>query len=129
MIDCKKVKTVNANKFDEDERLRKSVRWKKPPQSPEQKLGDTLSRIFAREIEPRQKKQKGVIEYWNELLPQGLKEHCRAEKLSAGILTVIVDSPVYASELQWCQQELLETLQKLCPRARIMKIRTTIGKV
>ncbi|MDD5458416.1 MAG: DUF721 domain-containing protein [Phycisphaerae bacterium] len=120
---------MNANRFDENERLRKSVKWKRPPKPMEEKLGDTLAKIFARKIEPRQKKQKGVAEYWNDLLPQGLKEHCRAENLNAGILNVVVDSPVYANELQWCQQNLLENLQKHCPKARIIKIKTRIGKI
>ena len=91
------------------------------------RLGEAATRLLESQILPRQARFGAVVEAWDSLLPAELRRHCKLAEVSAGQLTVLVDSPSYVYELRLCSSELLEQLQQQCPRARIKKIRITVG--
>ena len=111
-----------------NERLANSVKWRtraKPKEAV--KLGDILTKLMDKRLSPRQAKFEAITELWQQLLPANLCQHCKIVDMSNAELKVSVDSPSYANELRWCSSELLEQLQQRCPRARIKKIKFTVG--
>ena len=91
------------------------------------RLGDAVQQFLAEQVSPRQARFGAVAELWSQLLPAELCRHCKIVDISGGQLKVRVDSPAYKYELQLCSSELLEELQKQCPRARLTKIKFVVA--
>ena len=91
------------------------------------KLGDVLSELMQARISPQRERADSITQAWSWLLPKELYEHCCLADISGGEIEVRADSPSYVYELQLCGAELLEQLQRQCPRARIKKIKFTVG--
>jgi hypothetical protein len=91
------------------------------------RLGDTIGQLMENRISPRQARFSAVAELWSQLLPAGLRRHCKIADISAGQLKVLVDLPAYMHELRLCSSELLREMQQQCPRAQIKKIKFVIG--
>jgi hypothetical protein len=103
----------------EERRVRKSDR--------PVRLGDAVQQFLDEQVSPRQARFGAVAELWCQLLPAELCRHCEIVDISGGQLKVRVDSPAYKYELQLCSSELLEELQKQCPRVRLTKIKFVVG--
>ena len=113
---------------EEDKQLRNVIgNWKQPKPKDVDKLGDIVKDFMDNRVGPGHTRFGLVVELWDQLLSVELGRHCKLMDLSAGQLKVQVDSPVYASELRWCTSELLEQLQRQCPRARIRKIKVVVS--
>ena len=91
------------------------------------RLGEVAAALLKEQIAPLHARFGPLAEAWEQLLPAGLRDHCRLADVSGGQLKVIVDSPSYANELRWCEADLVSELQQNCPRARIKKITFTVG--
>ena len=90
-------------------------------------IGALVGDILDKQILPSQKQFGPVVEVWQQLLPDELREHCRLDSVRGGRLKVLVDSPSYLHELQSCRNELLERLQDGCKSARLSGIDFKIG--
>jgi hypothetical protein len=82
---------------------------------------------MAERISPRQASFDAVVEVWRQVLPAELLQHCEITDVSGGQLKVQVDSPSYKYELQLCSAELLEELQRRCPKVRLTKIKFVVA--
>jgi hypothetical protein len=82
---------------------------------------------MAEQISPRQARFDAVAEVWKQVLPAELCRHCEITDVSGGQLKVQVDSPSYKYELQLCGSELLEELQRQCPKVRLTKIKFVVA--
>jgi hypothetical protein len=115
--------------MDEGEQLRRVVKWRtrQKPKKTAARLGDVVKQFMENQVSPRQARFGTIAEVWGGLLPAELRRHCEITDISGGRLKVLVDSPSYMYELQLCSSELLEELQRQCPRARIKKIKFAVG--
>ena len=118
--------------MDQTEQLRNAYqsglnRRKKPRSNETTMLGDVVRQLMEGRVSPRQARFESIACSWSRLLPAELYRHCKLADISAGQLKVIVDSPSYMHELRLCSSQLLRELQRLCPRARIKKIKFAIG--
>lgn len=112
----------------DEERLLNAVKWKKPSQRYDAaSLGQVARQLIGERISPLQARFSRIAEVWSGLLPTELAGHCEIIDISGGVLTVQADSPSYAYELQWCGPELLQELQRQCPKARLAKIKFVVG--
>ena len=91
------------------------------------RIGEAVT-DFVATLEPIQSRYGAVAEAWSELLPVGLRAHCRIAGLSDGCLRVAADSPSYLYELQVSKAALLAALQQACPAARLRRIDVRIGR-
>jgi hypothetical protein len=111
-----------------DEQLRRMVEGRRLQQADcTVRLGHAVEQLMTKQIAPQQSKYGPVAEVWKRLLPEGLGEHCEIVDISAGRLKVKVDSPSYRYELQLCSMELLDELQRQCPKTRLSQIRFVIA--
>lgn len=90
-------------------------------------LGQVVQQLLDERISPQQTRFSQIAEAWTRLLPAGLCGHCEIADISGGQLEVQVDSPSYKYELQLCSSELLEELQRQCPRVRLTKIKLIVA--
>lgn len=91
------------------------------------RLGEVVQQLMAEQISPRHEKFDAVAEVWRQMLPAELCRHCEITGISGGRLKVQVDSPSYMYELQLCSSELLEELQRQCPKVRLTKIKFVVA--
>jgi hypothetical protein len=114
--------------MDDDERLLNATRWRKSYNTYSAvNLGRVAQQLLDEQISPQQARFSQVAEAWNRLLPAGLCGHCEIVDISGGQLEVEADSPSYKYELQLCSSELLEELQRQCPRLRLTKIKLVVA--
>jgi len=114
--------------MDEGEQLRNIIKWRtKQKLNKTTRLGDVVKQLMENRVSPRQARFEAIAEVWSRLLPAEVHSHCEIADISGGQLRVLVDSPSYVYDLRLCSPELLEELQQQCPRARIKKIKFTIG--
>ncbi len=87
-------------------------------------FGKVVDNYMRRRVYPRQKKLQRIAQAWSELLPDDICQHCCLEDYSRGILKVLVDSPIYLSELNMLVREgLADHIQDLCPELPLSKIK------
>ena len=91
-------------------------------------LSSILERLVEKRFSKRQDKFGKVMEVWREILPDQLYQHCKIKSVENGVLKVKVDSPVYANELKWAADGLIEQLKEKCPKARIRQIKCSPGR-
>jgi hypothetical protein len=90
-------------------------------------MGDAAATWVAG-LAPQPVRYGSVAAAWDDLLPAGLRVHCRIDAIRGGCLKVAVDGPCYLYELQLCKEELLGELQRACPGARVSRIDVAIRR-
>ena len=114
--------------MDEEERLLNATRWRRSWKSYRAaSLGQVAQQLMDKRISPQQARFSQVADLWSRLLPGELYGHCEIIDISGGQLTVQVDSPSYMYELKLCSSELLDELQRQCPRVRLTKIKLVVA--
>ena len=114
--------------MDDEKLLLNSAKWRETPKPYNTAgLGQVARQLMDERISPLQARFSKIAELWSRLLPAELDGHCEIVDISGGQLTVQADSPSYVYELQLCSSELLEELQRQCPRARLVKIKFVVG--
>jgi len=97
------------------------VKQSTPPRAA--KLGEEMVSFFKQSVEKRQTKLGRIAQAWQELVEEGLCDHCALESLHRGTLTVVVDSSAHLYQLK---QLLLSGVEKrlvqLCKSAGLRKI-------
>jgi hypothetical protein len=68
-----------------------------------------------------------IGDVWAQLLPEEMARRCRIVDLSAGLLTVEVDSPSYMYELRISSNQLVEHLRRECPEAKLRAMKITLA--
>jgi len=91
------------------------------------RLDQAVRQLVEEQVAPRQAKFSQVADAWGRLLPASLSAHCEIVDIAGGQLDVQVDSPSYLYELQLCSAELLDELQRQCPKVRLTKIKFVIA--
>lgn len=91
------------------------------------RLNEAVDQYLGAQVSPRQDKYGAIVELWRRILPAELRRHCEITDISSGQLTVRTDSPSYKYELHLCSSEIVKELQRQCPKARITKIKFTVG--
>lgn len=91
------------------------------------RMGD-IAAGFVANLAPVHKRCTSVGEAWDQLLPPGLRTHCRIGGLKGGSLRVTVDGPSYMYELQLCKTQLLEELRRLCPGTGLHRLQIGMAR-
>jgi hypothetical protein len=91
------------------------------------RIGDLVCG-FVERLSPVCSRYESVGQAWEELLPTGLRAHCRIAGVSKGCLKVAADGSSYLFELQLCKAVLLRELQRLCPAARVRRIEVGMAR-
>ena len=107
---------------DEDEFLARALSWQKRPKSTTSRLGVSGNSYFNHNLRKLEKNAK-IVDAWNELVPEGLKEHCRLKSIEAGVIELEVDPGPYMHEMKLMTGELLEHLKEKCGRTAVKKIK------
>jgi hypothetical protein len=63
-------------------------------------LSGPLAMLMKHTLGKRVRQLGALAEVWDELIPQGVRDHTALESFSAGVLTVIVDSAPHRFHLQ-----------------------------
>jgi len=100
------------------------------PRSEPTLLADALMKMMEPRhtgISQRYEAASQLGEAWAQLLPPEMVRHCRVVDLSAGQLTVEVDSPSYMYELRISSHQLVEHLQRECPEAKLRAMKIVLA--
>ncbi len=76
---------------------------------------------------PEQLAAAKAFAWWSRSVPPRILEHARPVKLSHGLLIVHVSSSVWANELHYLAEDLLQQIRKHAPDSGIQKLRFKVG--
>ncbi len=78
---------------------------------------------------PDQVDQARMFAWWTRSLPARIVQHARPKFLRGGVLTVVVDSHVWAQELQLETASLMSRIRAGAPDVRVHRLRFVVGKL
>ncbi len=90
-------------------------------------LGEVVGRWLERAGLERAILGATVVRRWPELVGPGVARHARAETVRRGVLTVRVDSNVWATELAAHRPALLERINTAMGQAVVSEVRFLVG--
>lgn len=73
-------------------------------------VGETLGRLVRHLGWAERAESVGALARWAEVVGPAIAAHARPVALDAGVLTIAVDDPAWASQLRWLERQLLEQL-------------------
>ncbi len=76
---------------------------------------------------PDQLEAAKIFSWWSRAVPPRIVEHARPVKLSRGVLLVHVSSSVWANELHYLSDDLLQRLRRAAPGSGVDRIRFRVG--
>ncbi len=113
----------------DDELLKSATCWRRPRKK---YIGAELSGLLAqyvnRRVKPQQRSSSPIVEAWLQVVPEGMGQDCKIEKVDRGVLTVKVNSPAYIYQFQMLKKELITEMQKYCGRIKIKDIKFVLGR-
>ncbi|MDH3199812.1 MAG: DUF721 domain-containing protein [Myxococcales bacterium] len=87
-------------------------------------LGKLLKSVYPA---PDQLEAARAFAWWSRSVPPRVLEHARPVKLFHGVLIVHVSSSVWANELHYLGEDLLQQIRKHVPDSGIEKLRFKVG--
>jgi len=90
-------------------------------------IGELVTKLVE-DLGPRPQQFDDVGQALAQLLPAGLRAHCRVAGVCNGCLKVVADASSYVYELQLCREGLLEEVRRLCPSARLRRIEVGMAR-
>jgi predicted nucleic acid-binding Zn ribbon protein len=97
-----------------------------PGSNPTQAGPEPLANLVGRFLQSRSadlKKAAGVVDAWDNIIPEELRRCCRLGSVQNGVLSIEVPAGPYLYRMKTLSAELLDRFQRACPSARIQKIR------
>ena len=91
-----------------------------------------LSRLLTRAYptnEPEELKAIRVFGWWDKAVPPRVARNARPYRLYEGVLTVHTTTAAWASDLDFLRPQLLESVQRYAPNAKVREIRIRVGKL
>ena len=101
--------------------LRSTTSWQSKSGPTATLLGQAV-RQYLQERNGIFKKNRTVVDIWNEIVPAEMRSHCTLKGIEAGILTVEVDPGAYMHEMRLMSDELLKYLHSHSGRSGIRRI-------
>lgn len=89
-----------------------------------EQVGSLLSGVYPA---PDQLATAKVFAWWSRAVPARIVKHARPVKLVRGLLVVHVSSAVWANELQYLAEDLLQRLRAYDPKCGVHRIRFQVG--
>jgi hypothetical protein len=112
--------------LDEDQQLKLASSRAKSYKKNAAHIADVIDSIMAQK-KPVQKNYNSITSVLNEMLPGYILKHCTAFETRKNTLTIKLDSPSCLYQLQLQRQQLLETITKARPSAKITNIKLKLS--
>jgi len=85
-----------------------------------------MQKVLEEKLKPRYEELLPLAQAWEQIVGTKMSRQSRVAAFSAGILDVVVSSPVYRYELGMCAEDLVGRLNDACGHVRIKKIKFRI---
>ena len=91
-------------------------------------IGGVLAAVYPSR-EPEELQAIRVFGWWDRAVPPRVARNARPVRLAAGVLTVHTATAAWASDLDFLRPQLLASVQRYAPSARVKEIRIRVGKM
>lgn len=111
----------------DDRQLRTAWRNRQAPETISH-VSEPMARFVHHTLERRVKQLSALAQVWDELVPEGIREHAALEGFRAGTLTVLVDSAPHRFELEMLLRSGLQKQLAAAFRGALSKVRVVPGQ-
>lgn len=113
----------------EDELLKSATQWKRRKRKyVGTNLGTLINQYVQRSVKPKQRKSSPIVEAWKKVVPPGLEQDCKIQKVKGGIITISVNNVAYLYQFQTSKRDLIVAMQEHCKRIKIQDIKFVLGR-
>lgn len=107
--------------------LKSATAWQKKPPQAASRAGQDIIHYLERYLDVN-KKTGPVVQAFLDIVGDDA-DHCRPEKFDKGILYVGCSSGPYLHQLRMRQQELIEQINGMCPKAKLRAMRFHVNNI
>jgi predicted nucleic acid-binding Zn ribbon protein len=90
-------------------------------------IADALARVRAELGLPDDRALHALVERWAEVVGDDVAAHVRLDALRDGTLVVVVDDPIWASQLRYLEPAILERANELAGAAVAVTMKVRVG--
>lgn len=91
-------------------------------------VGASLNRLSASFGGPPVGVLTAVFASWDDVVGEGVAAHARPRSLRHGVLVVLVDDPVWATQLRWLESDLLARLASVAGEGSVTEIQVRVRR-
>ncbi len=91
-------------------------------------MGASLNRLSASFGGPPAGVLTAVFASWDDVVGEGVAAHARPRSLRHGVLVVMVDDPVWATQLRWLESDLLARLASVAGEGTVTEIQVRVRR-
>jgi predicted nucleic acid-binding Zn ribbon protein len=92
-------------------------------------LGDILHKILKKLDIPHKKKDRHLVELWEQAVGTQIASHTTPDGIKRGSLYVLVSSPAWLHQLQFLKEEIQRKLNELSGQEAFQRIYFQIGEI
>ena len=92
-------------------------------------LADALERVLGSLGAPPADLLSTVFDRWEEVVGADVARHCRPAAVEGDRLVIVASDPVWASEVRWLAQQVLERINELSSADRLTSIAVRVATV
>lgn len=107
--------------------LRSAIAWQRRPYDTSRQAGPDIVNYLEKYLSESQRGTP-VAAAFMRIVGCDLTKHCRPEKFDKGTLYVTCDPGPFMHQMRIMEEELIEKINTVCPRARLRKILLTVKK-
>lgn len=111
-----------ANETLKDKELLLETYWRRRRYRTIDSVGDVLGRYIAKDIR-RSKKSPQIIEAWQMVVPEQMRQFCKVVKIQKGVLTVEVSDSALKFEMTASKKELIASMLECYPKSGIKDVK------
>src|SRR5262245_57693180 len=93
-----------------------------------QRLGSVVSKVYPAN-EPEQLQAIRAFRWWEKVVPPRVARNARPVRLRRGTLTIHVTNSTWAQELSYLRPQLLASIQRGAPEAKIKELQIRVGEL
>jgi predicted nucleic acid-binding Zn ribbon protein len=89
-------------------------------------LGDALADVSKHLHMPAPRTLSGVFGAWDDVVGASMAAHVQPRTLRDGVLTLVVDDPVWATQLRFLEGDLLRRIERLAGPDAVQSLRIVV---
>ena len=90
-------------------------------------IGDALARVQAELGLPQGDALHALTNGWDDVVGRDVAAHARLDALRDGVAAIVVDSPLWASQLRYLERDIVERANALVGSAVVTGIRVRVA--
>ena len=120
------MKDRSAYSEKDEKQLRGATAWQRPAAKIPEPIGLPIEQFLSSRKTAFTRSEQ-ILKVWESVLPESVRQHCRAAGFQSGVLTIEVSAGPFLHRMQTLKNELLTEINRQCRGCGLREIRILPG--